>query len=92
MKISTNKYVTLTYDLHVGEDEERELVEQATIKKPLEFVFGVNAMLEAFENYLEGLEEGDRFSFSIAPKKHMANTTKIESSICRRPFSRLTAK
>lgn len=32
MKISTNKYVTLTYDLHVGEDEERELVEQATIK------------------------------------------------------------
>ncbi|MDD2226875.1 MAG: peptidylprolyl isomerase [Dysgonamonadaceae bacterium] len=69
MKISTNKYVTLTYDLHVGEDEERELVEQATIKKPLEFVFGVNAMLEAFENYLEGLEEGDRFSFSIAPEE-----------------------
>ena len=32
MKISTNKYVTLTYDLYVGEDEERELVEQATIK------------------------------------------------------------
>jgi FKBP-type peptidyl-prolyl cis-trans isomerase SlyD len=69
MKISKNKYVTLTYDLHVGEGEERELVEQATIEKPLEFVFGVHAMLEAFESYLEGLEEGDRFSFSIAPEE-----------------------
>lgn len=69
MKISTNKYVTLTYDLHVGEGEERELVEQATIKKPLEFVFGTHAMLETFENYLEGLEEGDRFNFSLTPEE-----------------------
>ena len=32
MKISKNKYVTLTYDLHVGEGEKREQVEQATIE------------------------------------------------------------
>lgn len=30
MKISENKYVTLSYDLNVGEGEERELMEQAT--------------------------------------------------------------
>jgi len=38
MKISENKFVTLTYDLNVGEGEERELMEQATAERPLEFI------------------------------------------------------
>lgn len=32
MKITDSKYVTLTYDLNVGEGDERELMEQATPK------------------------------------------------------------
>lgn len=67
MKISANKYVTLTYDLNVGEDDERELMEQATDERPLEFIFGTNSMLDAFEKQIDGLSEGDTFSFSLTP-------------------------
>lgn len=67
MKISTNKFVSLSYDLNVGEDEERELMERATEENPLEFIYGTNSMLEAFEKNLDGLTEGDSFDFVLAP-------------------------
>lgn len=69
MKISVNKYVTLVYDLNVGEGDERELMEKATDEAPLEFIFGTNSMLEAFEEQLEGLGEGDTFSFTLTPEQ-----------------------
>lgn len=70
MKISDNKYVTLTYDLTVGEDDsERELMESATPEQPLEFIFGTNSMLEAFESNLNGLSEGDSFSFVLSSEE-----------------------
>lgn len=69
MKISDNKYVTVIYDLNVGEGDERELMEQATEQRPLEFIFGTNSMLEAFENQLEGLSQGDTFSFRLTPEE-----------------------
>lgn len=69
MKISANKLVTLTYDLNVGEEGELELMEQATTDKPLEFIFGTNSMLEAFENNIEGLSEGEKFSFTLTPEQ-----------------------
>ena len=49
MKIETNKYVTLAYELHVGEDGEKELMERATKEIPLEFIYGTNSMLQSFE-------------------------------------------
>lgn len=69
MKISDSKYVTLTYDLNVGEGDERELMEQATLEKPLEFIFGTNSMLKAFEDNLYGLSEGDKFNFTLNPEE-----------------------
>ncbi|MDR2954654.1 MAG: FKBP-type peptidyl-prolyl cis-trans isomerase [Prevotella sp.] len=67
MKISTNKFVALSYDLNVGENEERELMERATAENPLEFIYGTNSMLEAFEKNLHGLGEGDSFDFILSP-------------------------
>lgn len=69
MKISTNKYVSLAYDLNVGEEDELELMEQATAEKPLDFIFGTNSMLEAFESNIDGLTEGDKFSFTLTPEE-----------------------
>lgn len=69
MKISANKYVSLKYDLYVGEGDERELMESATAEYPLEFIFGTNSMLEAFEEQIEGLDEGDKFSFWLTPEQ-----------------------
>jgi FKBP-type peptidyl-prolyl cis-trans isomerase SlyD len=53
----------------VGEGEERELMEQATAEKPLEFIFGTNSMLEAFEKQIEGLTQGEAFSFQLTPEE-----------------------
>lgn len=66
MKISDSKFVTVAYDLYVGEGEERELMESATKENPLEFVFGTNSMIKAFEDNLYGLSEGDSFNFTIS--------------------------
>jgi FKBP-type peptidyl-prolyl cis-trans isomerase SlyD len=70
MKIDTNKYVVLSYDLNVGEEgEELELMERATAEKPLEFIFGTNSMLPAFEKNLEGLDQGDNFQFTLSSEE-----------------------
>ncbi|MDR2948643.1 MAG: peptidylprolyl isomerase [Dysgonomonas sp.] len=69
MKISTNKFVALSYDLTVGEAEERELMERATAETPLEFIYGTNSMLEAFEKNIDGLAEGDSFNFVLTPEE-----------------------
>ena len=67
MKIETNKYVTLAYELYVGEDDERELMERATEEIPLEFIFGTNSMLQSFEDQLDGKSTGDTFDFMLTP-------------------------
>lgn len=67
MKIAENKYVEVIYDLNVGEGEERELMEKATIENPLKFIFGTGMMLPAFESALFGLEKGVKFDFTISP-------------------------
>lgn len=68
MKISQNKSVSLSYDLHVGEGDERELMERATPENPLQFIFGTNSMLPAFEKELDDLEEGAAFDFVLSPE------------------------
>jgi FKBP-type peptidyl-prolyl cis-trans isomerase SlyD len=67
MKISSNKFVSVTYDLHVGEGDDRELMERATPERPLQFIFGTDAMLPAFEGELNGLQMGDTFQFTLTP-------------------------
>ncbi|MDR2231865.1 MAG: FKBP-type peptidyl-prolyl cis-trans isomerase [Tannerella sp.] len=69
MNISTNKFVSVTYDLNVGDGDERELMERATAQRPLEFIFGTGAMLPAFEEELNGLTEGAEFIFTLTPDK-----------------------
>ncbi len=67
MKISENKYISLSYDLNVGEGDDIELMEQATAEQPMEFIFGTNMMLDAFEKQIEGLEQGEEFTFQLTP-------------------------
>lgn len=67
MKIDVNKYVIVAYELHVGEEGEKELMERATEEIPLEFIYGTNSMLPSFEKKLEGKVTGDTFEFSLTP-------------------------
>ncbi|WP_080905413.1 peptidylprolyl isomerase [Parabacteroides sp. Marseille-P3160] len=67
MKVTTDKFVSVIYDLNVGEGDERELMEQATVEAPLQFIFGTGNMLPAFESALKDLETGGKFNFTIEP-------------------------
>ena len=67
MKIAKNKFVAVSYDLNVGENDEKELMERATTETPLKFIFGMGMMLPAFEDALQGLAVGDAFDFVLEP-------------------------
>jgi len=69
MKISKNKFVTVTYDLNVGDDDERELMESATKERPLQFIFDSGTMLPAFEANIKDLEAGAKFVFTLTPEQ-----------------------
>lgn len=58
-------FVALTYDLYVGEENEKELMEQATEEQPLTFYTGLGMMLDKFEAEIVPLKVGDSFDFVI---------------------------
>lgn len=64
--ISENKVVSLTYELKIlNDDGEQTLVETADEKNPMVFLYGVSGLPEKFEEYLEGKQEGESFSFAL---------------------------
>ena len=64
MKVGKNKVVTLTYTLHLN-DENGEVVQTVDEQRPFVHLFGVGTLLPAFEQNLENLEPGDDFGFSL---------------------------
>lgn len=69
MSITKNHFVTCTYDLYVGSENERELIEQATAEAPLKYIHGMDTMLAAFEAQLEGKTNGDTFDFVLSEEE-----------------------
>lgn len=67
LEIGKYAMVTLTYDLRV-DDENGEMVEQATEAQPLQFLYGAGAMLPKFESQLAGLREGEPFTIKLSKK------------------------
>jgi FKBP-type peptidyl-prolyl cis-trans isomerase SlyD len=67
MEITTNKMVTLTYDLRI-DNPEGELIERTTTENPLQFLFGVGMMLPKFESNLSGLKQGQPFQIFLDKK------------------------
>ena len=73
MKISEDKFVSMTYDLYVGDDDDRELMESATKEHPLQFIFGMGSMLQDFEKNIENLEAGSKYSFTLTSEQAYGN-------------------
>lgn len=69
MSISPNKFVRVSYELYVGDENERELMEEATSERPLEFIYGMGMMLPDFEKHLFGLNKGDSFDFVLSSEE-----------------------
>jgi len=72
MKVGNNKVVTMTYTLHLN-DEHGEVVQKVEETKPFVQLFGVGALLPAFETNLAGLEEGDTFGFGLTAEEGYGN-------------------
>lgn len=66
MEIVKNAMVSVTYDLMI-DDLNGEMIEQTTVERPLQFLYGAGQMLPHFESRLAGLREGDPFEISLAP-------------------------
>ncbi len=65
MTIAPNKFVACQYELYVGNENERTLMEETTPDRPLEYIQGMGMMLPAFEKQLLGLKVGDKFDFVL---------------------------
>ncbi len=72
MKVGKNKVITMTYTLHLN-DEQGEVIQKVDESKPFVQMFGVNALLPTFENNLGGLEKGDDFGFGISAEEGYGN-------------------
>lgn len=85
MQIANNKVVTVTYNLQSNlPSQEKQHVETADEKNPLQFLFGAGMMIPGFERGLEGKNLGDSFSFSIEPEE--AYGTSDETAIINLPI------
>lgn len=65
MTISDEKVVSLTYVLEV----DGEIKDRADEKNPLEFIFGLGYLLPKFEENIKGMQEGDKFTFTLTPEE-----------------------
>ena len=73
MKIEVNRIVTLAYTLREN-DARGPILETMDQHYPFKFYFGGQQLLPAFEAHLNGLQEGDQFSFTLAPEEAYGGT------------------
>ena len=64
MEVGKNKVVTLTYTLHLN-DENGEVIQTVDEQKPFIHLFGVGTLLPAFEDNMAGLKANGTFSFKL---------------------------
>ena len=70
MKIENQKVATLIYEMFVvGEDGKEEVMETATLERPLIYCHGEGMMLPAFEAAMLGKDVDDPFDFVITPNQ-----------------------
>ncbi|KAB2813912.1 FKBP-type peptidyl-prolyl cis-trans isomerase [Phaeocystidibacter luteus] len=67
-RIAPHTIVELKYDMREG-GPKGDLLERMDANYPLKFYFGAGTMLPAFEQALDGLREGEQFSFSLIPSE-----------------------
>ena len=82
MEIARNRMVTLTYDLRL-EDQNGDMIEQATAERPLKFIYGAGQMLPKFEAQLAGLKQGESFEINLT--KYEAHGEVNEDAIVELP-------
>jgi FKBP-type peptidyl-prolyl cis-trans isomerase SlyD len=64
MKVDTNMVVSLKYKL--TNTQTGEQIEETAADRPMEFLYGIERIIPAFEENIHGLGAGDAFSFEIS--------------------------
>ncbi len=72
MKAGNNKVVTMTYTLHLN-DEQGEIIQKVDKNQPFTQILGIGALLPVFERNLTGLEANDNFAFGLSPEEGYGN-------------------
>ena len=60
-----NKYITVAYRLYAVTNGEKELLEEAPVEHPFQFISGIGYTLDKFEKEIVALSKGDNFNFTI---------------------------
>ena len=67
MEQTPHKYVTVAYELYADNAQGiHELMEKATAEHPFQFITGMGAALDAFEEKVGLLAEGEKFDFTLS--------------------------
>ena len=69
MSNNPNKYIAISYRLYVDGDNGREMVEEAPAEQPFHFISGFGFALDAFEQKLADVPQGDNFEFSLTKEE-----------------------
>lgn len=65
MDIKLNKYIAVAYKLYTVDGDKSELVEEAPMSRPFQFISGYGIALDAFEKAVSALNKGDEFDFTL---------------------------
>lgn len=68
METVENKYMAIAYKLYVTDEEGKDLVEEATLDRPFQFVTGLGITFNEFELQVKDLNKGDSFDFTVSPE------------------------
>ena len=64
---TSNKYITVAYKLYAPmEGNDHELIEEATVERPFQFISGMGLALDAFERIITATEKGGSFDFTLS--------------------------
>ncbi len=67
MEQTPHKYVNVAYELYTDNAKGiHELMEKATAEHPFNFITGMGVALDAFEQHIAALNEGDEFDFTLS--------------------------
>ena len=69
MTVAPNKFVSLGYELYVGNSKESVLMEETSPERPLTYIQGMGMMLPEFEKNIFGLKAGDKFDFTLTSEQ-----------------------
>lgn len=60
-----NKYIAVSYKLYTT-DNEKEVIEEAPVGKPFQFISGLGVALPTFESKMLAMTKGEKFDFTLS--------------------------